>query len=955
MPTRIAARYMFVSGMAALVYEVLWTRDLAYVFGASAQALSAVVAAFLAGLALGAWFAGRRVRPEPGMLRAYALLEVAIAVTAPLVPWLVVALDRALLDPLWPWIEAHDAQVAARFLAAFLVMLPATACMGATLPVLCAAFAGGRDESGAVIGRLYGWNTLGGAAGCLFAGFVLIEQVGLWKSRFVAAGFNVALAFCALRLAARAPAAAAAEPARPLARSAAATPSRPRDVVSWPVWALALLLTSAASIALELCWSRLVALAVGGTAYAFSIVLAVYLLGLGGGALVYGAAARRRVSPLLLVGVSQVALAVALLVTRPLIEPLLLHVATRLYEGGAEGHAPPLYLRPGLGLLFSASAALVPALLLGIAFPALSDLKIARREEIGSRLGAAYLVSTIGGAAASILTTFLLLPTRGLEVTIGYAALAAGAVGSLLLAARGGVRARTLAVGGGALAVTLLLFVGGRSRFRWEGRTIYGGIALYGPRARGVERQLLSAQDGPSCSVAVFEHHGERSLSVNGKVDASTRGDMGTQLLLAWLPQLFHDESKEAFVLGWGAGVTTAAARRYGARVQCAEIEPGVLAVANLFAEVNDGADRDPGVELVVDDGRSLLRRGRRRFDVITTEPSNPWLAGMANLFTVEFYELCRSRLTDDGVLCQWVQLYWSSPEDYRAIFATLGSVFPHVAIWKTTSGDTLMLGSMRPLRLDPVAVARRVEQRPWLAGALAASGSPRAAAAPVVAQLARMELLEGEEARAYADSGARRISDDVPFLEFSAARRMHANSNEAILDEVLKRRKTPLYSMEELAAALPAAEFALVLRDVAASHLLNGAAELAEPLLEEAGRRAPRLEQLPFWRWLSSRRRGRVDEAAQRLALLEKEAPALLLQVAEEHRLAREFDAASAALDRLERRLGLSAGCEYERGQVRESQGQRVDAAAHYERALKIDPGYADARNALRKMRDSR
>jgi spermidine synthase len=971
MPTRIAACCMFVSGTAALVYEILWTRDLSYVFGGSALSLACVVAAFLTGLALGAWVAGRRTRPDPRMLRAYAWLEVGIAVAAPLVPWLVVALDKVLLDPLWPAIEARPglARVATAGLA-FVVMLPATACMGATLPVLCAAFAGSRERgssdrgsaTGVLIARLYGWNTLGGAFGCLFAGFVLVEQVGLWRSRFVAAGLNLALALWAWRLARALPAGAS---ARPAAGAAPAEAPARREGVAAPLWALALVVSSGVSIVLELCWSRLVALGVGGTTYAFSIVLAVYLLGLGGGALLHGAAARRGWPAARLVAGSQIALALLILTLRFAVEPLLVDVGSRLHEASVAAGGSPLAARAGLGLLFAAAIAFVPSLLLGVAFPALADMRVRRVEEIGSGVGASYVWSTLGGGAASFLTTFALLPLHGLEATLAFAALASGLLGALLLGARGGAGWTARIVALVAAAATVGLFARSRDHGRWDPEAIYGGIALYGPRVLQSDRQLLSAEDGPSCSVAVFDQHGDRSLSVNGKVDASTRGDMGTQLLLAWLPQLLAEEPPEGrpsrvFVLGWGAGVTASAAARFGAQVRCAEIEPAVVKFADLFESANGRAHERPDVQIVVDDGRAQLRRSRERWDVITTEPSNPWLAGMASLFTVEFYELCRERLAEGGVLCQWVQLYWSAPADYHAIFATLGSVFPHVAIWRTTSGDTLMLGSRRPLRLDPAVLGRRASGRPWLAPEIARSKVPLSpigavgADASLVAQLARMVLLEGGEARAFADAGPRRVTDDVPFLEFSAARRMQADSAGAILAELHEWRRTPLYAQEELAAALAPAELAPLLRDVAAEELKLGATALAEPLLLEARRREPSLAGLNFWLWLAARRRGAAADEAARLATLEKETPALLAQVAEEHARDADFDVAWRTLDRMEKRLGLTAEGEWQRGRVRELEGRRVDAAACYERALRLDADYQPASDALKRMRAS-
>jgi spermidine synthase len=966
MPTSIAAACMFVSGTAALVYEVLWVRDLGYTFGSSAGALSAVVAAFLAGLACGAFFGGRRVSDRPGLLRTYAVLELLIALWAPLAPWCIAAADRVVLSG---WIgDLGGVALLARFGLAFLLLLPATACMGATLPLLCTAFAGRGEPTGALIGRLYGWNTLGGVMGCLLAGFVLVETVGLWKSRFLAAALNLALVVLALWLSPRLDRArqalprAASPPRGKVAEPALTTSSRH---LAWPLWALTLAVTSGLSITLEFGWTRLMALGVGGTTYSFSIVLALYLGGLGLGSLLYAAIVRRGGTPLPVLIGAQLLLGAVLLGSQPWIDDWIAGIGSELHAATGGAGASTGDVRARLALALGSRLVLLPAVLLGMAFPALSDSMVARSDELGRGVGVAYLVSTLGGVAASLLTHFVVLPAIGLETMLSCAALGSGAVGALLLLARAATpaagRRGACAVAGAAALVTLVaVSLVLPEHGRWDARAVYGGVGLYGPRALHPERALLEVRDGASCSVAVFRQKEERSLAVNGKVDATSRGDMGTQLLLAWLPQLLAAEERETFVLGYGAGVTVNAAARFGGRVLCAEIEDEVLAVSRHFSDVNGAAHADPRVELVADDGRALLRRTDRRFDVITTEPSNPWLAGMAALFTVEFYELCRSRLAEGGVLCQWVQLYWSSPDDYHAIFATLGSVFPQVAIWRTTSGDTLMLAAERPLHLDLLALERKAATRPFLVRELAASaavGSSAVAGAPpsLTAQLARMVLLQGDEARAFAAAGTRRIRDDVPFLEFTAARNMQANSVDAILDRLVAARRTALYQQQELLAALPAAEQPALLRDVAELLVPRGAATLAEPLLMEARRREPQLERLAFWWWLAARERGATAEASARLAELEQRSPALLLQVSRALSDGGEHEAALAALDRLERRGGGSAASFFQRGAVFERMGRKSDAAAQYERSLKLDPRFQPAKEAQRRLVESR
>ena len=909
------ATLFFFSGAVALTYEILWIRDLGTVFGASSQALSAVVAAFLTGLALGAWWAGRRRWGKRRGLLVYAAIEVAIALTAPWVSWACRALDRMLLDPAWDSLAEASLTVPARFLAVFALLLVPTGLMGASLPVLCTTIERSSKRVGEIVGRLYGWNTLGGVLGCLIAGTVLLERVGLSASIFAAAIGNLLLAAGAVLLHRRAPVPESVEGIEPAERAAVSVPPPARR--GHPALLAAVFVASLLAIAVELQWTRLIALAVGGTAYAFALVLATYLAGLGLGAVAVGACLRRRSLGLPTLAGAQVLIGGLILGSLGYYDDAVRVAGLAVHEA-----AGSWWDRTWISALLCVVVVLPPALVIGISFPLLTELYVSRKEDVGRGVGALYLFSTLGGIAGATLSTYAALPLLGLEWSLLVVGAATAVFAAVLL-----VVAQPFSLVRVGLAAILLVgaafFGGGETwwsgvlraervpswaRSSWVDRDVYGGLFLYGEKGQADSRVLLEHTDGTACSVAVFQQHDDVSLAVNGKVDASASGDMGTQLLLAWLPQLLHPDPARTFVLGWGAGVTAGAAAEYGSETICAEIERAVIDASPHFADVNYAAHEHPRVRIAVDDGRAVLRRARQPFQIITTEPSNPWMSGMSSLFTTDFYRLCRERMTDDGILCQWVQLYWSSAEDYRSILATLNEVFPHLLVFQSTFGDTLMLASPAPLALDWTAVAERVENRDVVARGLEQHlRGVGAQTSSKIAHLASRTILAAPDLAAMLSEDVPRITDDRPFLEFTAARRMRVESGDEILRSMYGVRESSLYGEAQLERMLSASQHASALRYVGIECLRLGRAEVALRVLERARQLDPGFEEIDLQLWAARLRSGEPDAAAQWPTMLAR-FPGRVLLIAEELGAAGARGEGAALLRRLRGSEGASA-----------------------------------------------
>src|SRR3989454_374150 len=372
---------------------------------------------------------------------------------------------------------------------------------------------------------------------------------------------------------------------------------------------------------------------------------------------------------------------------------------------------------------------LVPAIGMGMTFPLLTDLVAAGGTARGEDVGRAYALNTLGSIAGAVLTGFVLVVALGTDVTLrlGLVVSAAAALTLAALAARGVAEGsaqhrslRTRVLGAGVLASAGLIAALGAPR--WSTRLIDLGPAIYArePMDRAAVATFLghpgarqlAYREGRNATVSVWESGPGRSLKVNGKADASDHGDMDTEIMLGLAPVAARPQATSALVIRYGSGVTARVLADMPGmqRVRVVEIEPAVLAMSRFFEHVNDTVLARPGVSAVVDDARSALQLDRARYDVISSEPSNIWLAGVATLYTPEFYRIVRRRLADDGVFCQWVQLYQVPVPVVAGVVRNIRTVFPHVEVWFSSPGDVLIIGSLKPLtwRVRRPRTARR-------------------------------------------------------------------------------------------------------------------------------------------------------------------------------------------------------------------------------------------------------
>jgi len=785
MTARVLRRLLIVcfaaSGAAALIYQVAWVRLLTLSLGHTVAAASTVLAAFMGGLALGAWAAGRATVQRAPTLAMYAVLELLIAATAIALPSMLGAFDpfliRAYADGAAPTSFAL-ARVAVCF---SLLGIPAAA-MGATYPIavawLCRFEANGsvRDQRPtAVAGALYAANSAGAAAGALAAGFWLIESLGLRGTTWVAVFLNVAAAAVAFRLDRFSPVAPTATPSRRRTKrdvQAARAVATPRPILA----ACAAALSGCAALMYEVLWTRLLALTFGPTTYAFATMAASFIAGIALGSSLGIWIARRDTNAPLWLGATLIATAVSTVSAAAFTAsylPLLVaqDVATHTEVGS-------LFLRQAITIVL----VLLPASVsLGATFSLALAAASAGIESAGRETARVYTANTLGAVSGALIAGFLLVPRFGLQSTFVYvsAALVAAGSGIAILATprsttrRLTVRAAAPLVGAAALGI-MALGLG-----EWDRDLITSGAYKYARRmpVEALEPSLRAGhleyyREGSAGTVSVRRLAGSRALAIDGKVDASNGGDMLTQRLLGLLPTLLHSNPRDALVIGLGSGVTADAVLASGEvrRLDIVEISPEVAEASAYFDRENHKVLQKPQVRLLIGDGRSHLRLSTQQYDVIVSEPSNPWMAGVAALFTREFFQAARARLRDQGIFCQWSHTYEIAEYDLRSIVRTFASVFPEGTMWLVGEGDLLLIGSVAPgidQRLATLIERSQMHAVPTL---LADVGVPPSAAPFVLLSM----FAGGPRLLADFGNGASVQIDDRMSLEFTAARAMH-------------------------------------------------------------------------------------------------------------------------------------------------------------------------------------
>lgn len=758
-PSIRVAALLFGSGFCALVYQTVWLRQFRLIFGASTTATAAVLAIFMAGLGIGSVLLGRRADAKERPLAFYGKLELGIAFSAALTPLLLIVVRAAYVasggssSPFFATIV--------RLILSLLVLGVPTVLMGGTLPAAARAVEGEDDAGRRRLALLYGANTLGAVAGTIVSTFYLLEHLGNRGTLWLAAAVNVGIALIAIVIP---------SPREPVAES-------PREVANGSAARrlvfVSAFLTGFVFLVMELVWYRMLSPLLGGTTFMFGLILAVALAGIGIGGAVYSLGARGQAT---IGGFAMTCALEALAIITPFaLGDELAMLAVVLRPAGVLGFGGHL-----IGWTIVTAIVVFPAAVIaGFQFPLLISLLGRGRDNVGHDVGLAYAWNTAGSIVGSLLGGFVLIPALSAPGTWQLAAFLLAALSAFVLI--DAFRMRQLAIGVAALAVAVLSMLATRA----DGPTAawrHSGIgasrfplpeSINGARDRvAYERRIvLWEADGRESSVALAAEN-DLGLIINGKADGSARGDAGTQVMGGMLPALLHPRPRTACVIGLGTGTTAGWLSTVPAmeRVDVFEIEPVVVEMASIYAPVNRDVLRRPNVRIRIADAREMLLARPQRYDVIFSEPSNPYRAGIASLYTREFYAAARERLERGGIFAQWVQTYAVDATTIRTIYATMRTAFPHVETWWTAPGDLLLVATREPIAYDVDALRARLRSGPYAAAAHAAW---------------RVESVEGVLSHFIASSafaaevsrGGALNTDDRTTIEFSFARSISAAS----------------------------------------------------------------------------------------------------------------------------------------------------------------------------------
>ncbi|RYZ04496.1 MAG: spermidine synthase [Myxococcales bacterium] len=699
------------SGATGLIDQLCFSRYLSYVVGATAHAVSAVLSAFMTGLALGALLGGRYSRRVKRPLVAYGVLELVVAVTVAASP-----LAFQALAPLYAAIarafpESLAALSAARWLGALLIVVVPTTAMGATLPLLSRLLPASADALVAAVrekrlGALYASNTAGGALGALLAAYLILPALGLSSTVLLSAAGSAVIGALAIAFGRRAPA------QEPLADASVSGVHDGRGVVkdAWVAYVVAAL-SGALVFAAEVIFTHLLALIIGSSAYAFGLILAAFLSCLFLGASRAEAVRRRFGEAALPFGLVLSGLALA--ITLPLWDKL------PMVFNGSGGFFSSFAAREAMRGSIAFVVLAIPTVFMGLTFPLLLQ-RVAASDDLGWWVGRLTTVNTLGAVLGSLLTGYVVLPALGSEGSLFAVALVFALTGLLTTRFVTGKK-RLWALGLAWATAAVWLFTP-----RWDLARLTAGTNVYFEKWNEPD-EILFVRDDVHGGVTTVTRVGDvRTLYTNGKFQGNTGWEMSAQRFFAHYPSIFVSEFERSLVIGLGTGTTLGTIAAYPwKKLDLVEISPAIVEAAGAYFEsVNGGALRDPRLSIHLGDGRNFLLVEQHRYDLISMELSSVWFAGASSLYSQEFYRLVEQHMKPRGIFQQWVQMHHIRRKDFATLVHTLRTVFPHVALFYGGQ-QGILVASMQPLvasesrvhalQLTPEVIAKTPGNRPLM------------------------------------------------------------------------------------------------------------------------------------------------------------------------------------------------------------------------------------------------
>ncbi len=806
----LAMGLFFISGMAGLMYEVVWIRMMASAFGATVHAMAVVVSAFMTGLALGGWAFGRWVDRVRHPLRAYAWLEAGIALSALLVPLALKASEWIYVAVYAQFPNSPLVGVLSRFALSFVPLLVPTTLMGATLPAISKHIARRADRIGTDVGSLYSVNIVGAVGGAYLAGFILVGRYGLDRTVLLAAGLNILAGLLALGMDRFTQA-----PTPPSTLSLNQT----RGEAPPLVWMVVFFLTGFASLAFQILWTKGLALFVDNTVYSYSAMLATFLAGLGMGGFVWSRFLRWENQLSFKLAILQWGIGAWGALTVPLFHRVdRWRLAERWAMWAGEGAPFGLsYFATTVPVLF------VPTFLMGVSFPLIVKMTVREWPVLGARLGNAYAVNTVGAIAGSLAAGFVLLPLLGIQKSLLVVAGLPVGIG-MYLAWNQNEAPHARRWAGAAAGVFAVLAAWALA---WE-KPLILSTATFLQKNYGA-RDLLFYKEDPAAVVTVRRiKTGERLLEINGKSVAGTAYEYeNTQKMQAHLPLLLFGSPRSVLQVGFGSGgsLYSIARHRDVEEIHCVEICDSVMDAAPFFRDQNHDILREPRLKIIHDDAVNYVKKMNRKYDLIMSDSIHPTYAGNGALYSVDYFQKCKEGLNPGGMMSFWFPLYSLSQDDYRLILRSFAAVFPHASLWYVNTNVnpyTILVGSSEPFSI-PVDRWVQGSRAPAVADDLRLIGIE----SPL--DVLNCFLMAEEDLLDFAGRDGPLNTDRTPLIEYSVPRLRHIGREGSWMlnfRDVVERR-TPvaprLVFGENTAADRPSMESALKALYEATGPLLEG------------------------------------------------------------------------------------------------------------------------------------
>ncbi len=671
------------SGFAALTYQITWIKELGSFFGVQVYSATTVLAAFMAGLALGSWIFGRLVDRIRRPLLLFAIMELLLALFAVFFPWIkdfIGLVYKSLYQPDLTILQVEWL----RFACAFPILLIATSMMGGTLPVLTRGVTGRMHELGGNITFLYGSNNLGAFFGGFITGYILLQSTGISGALYTGAVLNTLNAIAALWFINMRPS----EKEQPYRTQSSPSIIKkyPKRIITIVLWVFAI--EGFTTLAYEIVWTRIMLeFSYDKTSYFYTTIIITFVGGLSLGSYILKRFIHRIKDPVRWLAFTEIGIGIVYL----LLMVVFVYIAPGFKEFQRSGSSWWSVVVTEQLLIFI--MILPPVILMGFTLPLVSVICSDRLETLGSRLGIIGMLDTIGSVIGSVIAGFVLIPLLGSIKTF----LLIISINLLLgvwifLERRPSTRWNLFVIPAFMSAIGILLLLPYQVTFfnnRWNEQ---------------LQDPVIYYEEGPAASVAVTRHdQANRALSINGAITAYTlQSDLRVHSMLGALPWFLSDNPpSRALVIGLGLGVTAKTLNNAGIdQIDIAEISPEVIHVAShLFSHLNDSVAYKPHVNVFMEDGRAHLYQTPYTYDLITTNAVHPRLGN--SLYTKDFYEICRRKMSANGVLCQWIPTNWMSEKEYRSLIRSFTTVFPNSGLWFINDAHTILAGSMHPLNLS--------------------------------------------------------------------------------------------------------------------------------------------------------------------------------------------------------------------------------------------------------------